>query len=58
MLFTDECKVIIDSMTKEEARVFILFLRTEITRHELDIDNARDLVYEVAMKFKLGDMVE
>lgn len=52
MKFNEGNKVIIETIA------FILFLRSEIARHHLDIDNARDLIYEVCLKFHLADMLE
>ncbi len=37
MKFDEEHKVIIHTMSKEQAEVFIVFLETEIKRHEEDI---------------------
>ena len=56
MIFDDQNKVIIDSMNTIEARAFVKFLLSEIARHEMDIDNARTLILNVAAKFKLGDI--
>lgn len=58
MDFDKENKVIIDTLEPNEAKAFIKFLKSEIARHQMDIDNARDLIYEVALKFKLGDLLE
>jgi len=58
MKFNDECKVIIETLNKSEARAFVLFLKSEIARHQMDIDTARDLCYTVINKFKLDDMWE
>lgn len=46
-------KVIIETMNRGEARAFIKFLTSEIARHEMDIDNARELIKEVAKRFGL-----
>jgi len=51
MDFNDEHKVIIDSMDKVEARAFILFLQSEVKRHEIDIDNAFSLITYFTEKF-------
>ncbi len=53
MKFDKTCKVIIDSMNRDEAKAFILFLESEIARHGMDIDNARDLIYTVSKRFGL-----
>ena len=58
MRFNDECKVIIETMNQPEAKAFALFLKSEIARHQMDIDNAKDLCYTVINKFKLDDMWE
>ncbi len=58
MRFDETNKVIIDSMNQDEAKVFIKFLKSEIVRHELDIDNAKDLIHDVCFKFKLVDILE
>jgi len=58
MKFNEENKVIIESMNQEEARAFVKFLKSEIARHQMDIENARDLIYEVCLKFKIADMLE
>ena len=57
MKFNEE-KVIIDTLTPIEAKAFVKFLKSEIARHQMDIDNARDLCYDVCMKFKIADMLE
>ena len=46
-------KVLIDSMNKDEARAFVKFLRSEITRHLDDILDARELIEKVVERFKL-----
>ncbi|MDP2364016.1 MAG: hypothetical protein Q8M94_09635 [Ignavibacteria bacterium] len=43
-------------MSRTEARAFILFLKSEIARHQMDIDNAINLIYAVITKFKLGGL--
>ena len=40
-------KVIIESMSTREAKAFIKFLRSEIRRHQQDIDEAELLVEKV-----------
>ena len=55
MDFNDENKVIIDSMNKEEAKVFIKFLKSEIIRHRRDIKEAENLIYNVVKKFELNE---
>ncbi len=44
MIFNDQHKVIIGSMTLAESRAFIKFLESEIIRHYDDIQQARDLI--------------
>lgn len=44
MIFNNQHKVIIESMTLQEARAFIKFLESEIIRHGDDILQARDLI--------------
>jgi len=58
MKFDETNKVIIDSMNQSEARAFVKFLMSEIARHQMDIDNARDLIYDVCLKFKIADILE
>ena len=58
MKFNEENKVIIDTMNQDEARAFVKFLKSEMLRHELDIDQARDLIYEVCFKFHIADILE
>ena len=56
MNFDETNKVIIQSMNKIEAKVFILFLKSEIARHQIDIYNAEDLIYDVSIKFNLEEI--
>uniref|UniRef100_A0A6H2A3I4 Uncharacterized protein n=1 Tax=viral metagenome TaxID=1070528 RepID=A0A6H2A3I4_9ZZZZ len=58
MKFNEVNKVIIDTMNPEEAKAFVKFLKSEMARHQMDIENARDLIYEVCLKFKIADMLE
>jgi len=51
MIFDNENKVIIETMNKVEARVFIKFLQSEIARHLMDIRQAHELIREVKIKF-------
>ena len=53
MKFNEQNKVIIDTMDNQEARAFVKFLQSEIARHKMDIDNARDLIKEVNQKFEI-----
>jgi len=45
-------------MNPDEATAFVKFLQSEIARHQMDIDNARDLIYDVCLKFKIADILE
>ena len=47
MQFNSEHKVIISTLTRIEAKVFIKFLESEIVRHEDDITLARELITRV-----------
>uniref|UniRef100_A0A6M3LFQ7 Uncharacterized protein n=1 Tax=viral metagenome TaxID=1070528 RepID=A0A6M3LFQ7_9ZZZZ len=58
MNFNEVNKVIIGTMNQDEASAFVKFLKSEILRHQMDIDNARDLIYEVCFKFKIADLLE
>jgi hypothetical protein len=53
MKFDETNKVIIDSMNTIEAKAFVKFLNSEIERHKMDIDNARDLINEVCNRFNI-----
>ena len=53
MEFSQELKVKIDTMTKEQAEIFLVFLETEIERHAWDIDNAVALKKQVKGLFGL-----
>lgn len=56
MDFDKTNKVIIDSMNEAEASAFILFLVSEIARHEKDIQQARELANKVREKFGLWNI--
>lgn len=45
-------------MSTEEARAFVKFLKSEVARHYMDIDNAQVLIYDVCKKFQIGDELE
>jgi len=45
-------------MNQDEAKAFVKFLKSEILRHELDINQARDLIYEVCLKYRIADILE
>jgi len=47
MIFNSEHKVIIDSLDESEAKAFIKFLRSEIRRHQQDIEEAELLIQKV-----------
>jgi len=44
MIFNEQHKVIVSSLTKDEARAFIKFLESEIIRHKDDINQAKSLI--------------
>lgn len=44
MIFNSQHKVIIDSLSLNEASAFIKFLQSEIIRHWDDIQQAKDLI--------------
>ena len=47
MEFNEKHKVIIDTLTRIEAKAFIKFLESEIIRHQDDIELARRLITQV-----------
>lgn len=53
MQFGEDWKVKIDSMNEAEAKIFILFLETEIARHQWDIRDAEQLIEKVKGKFPI-----
>lgn len=54
MIFNKEHLVIIDTLNKDEARAFLLFLESEIYRHLADISYANELI--VAVRYRLTKM--
>ena len=58
MIFNSQHKVIIDTLNQDEASAFVKFLKSEIIRHEDDIKQARDLIYEVCFQYKIADLLE
>lgn len=44
MIFNEDHKVIVSTLTKEEAKAFIKFLASEIIRHQDDINQAKALI--------------
>lgn len=48
-------KVEISSMTKDEAKVFIKFLESEIWRHQEDIEEAQVLIETVKHWYELKE---
>lgn len=44
-------------MNTEEAKAFVKFLKSEIARHQMDIDNARDLIYDVCFRYRIADVL-
>jgi len=57
MLFDEQCKVIISTMNATEASAFVKFLRSEIARHQMDIDNAEELIDTVIKRFNLENQI-
>ena len=55
MEFDKTNKVIIDSLTFEEAKFFIKFLESEIKRHYQDIQEADELITEIKDRFTLEE---
>ena len=53
MKFDETNKFLIDTMDTSEAKAFVKFLQSEIARHQMDIDNANELILVVRTKFKL-----
>jgi len=53
MEFDEANLVIVDTMNKDEARAFVLFLVSEILRHRDDITKAKLLARGVCRKFNL-----
>ena len=58
MKFDETNKVVIETMNREEARAFIKFLKSEIARHQMDIDNAITLIGDVCLKFQIENIQE
>ncbi len=54
MRFNLEHKVIIDSLSRHEARAFVKFLKSEIIRHQDDISQAVELIRLVEGRGKNG----
>ncbi len=50
MRFDEENKVLIKTLDEPEARAFVKFLQSEIARHEMDIENARELIEKVTRR--------
>ena len=46
-IFGKDHKVIPETLTKETAPVFILFLESEIKRHQEDIDQTKALIEKI-----------
>jgi len=51
--FNKEHKVVINTLSKEEANAFVKFLASEIIRHCDDIEQAEKLIEVVKEKFEL-----
>ena len=58
MRFDEQNKVIIDTMNVSEAKAFVRFLMSEISRHQTDINSARNLIIKVCDKFKIERIVD
>lgn len=58
MIFNEVNKVIIETMDTSEAKAFVKFLKSEIARHQMDINNAIDLIHQVVNKFKIEGFLE
>jgi hypothetical protein len=56
--FNKQHKVIINTLSKDEATAFISFLNSEIIRHWDDIKQASDLIGTVAEKFNIEIKIE
>ena len=52
-IFGKDHKVIPETLTKETAPVFILFLESEIKRHQEDIDQTTDLKKRIKERFDI-----
>ena len=57
MLFDDNNFVVLDTMNQEQARAFILFLKSERRRHQKDIYDIDDKIELVEKKFKLWEQI-
>lgn len=44
-------KVVAESLNKEEAKIFLLFLKAEQVRHQDDIDDIQQVIDRVGDKF-------
>jgi len=55
MIFNEEHKVIVGTIDKPEAAAFIKLLRSEIIRHEDDINQAKSLIRYVYKKILGGE---
>ena len=53
MRFNDENLVIINTMSKAEAKAFIKFLESEIIRHRRDVYECFVLIHKVEERFEL-----
>lgn len=53
MEFGSDYKVIPETLTKEQAPVYILFLESEIKRHWVDIKETAKLIVRVKEKFNI-----
>ena len=53
MIFNDQHLVIIETLNYAEACAFIKFLESEIIRHQDDMQQARDLIELIRVKFTI-----
>lgn len=52
-VFDKHHKVIPSTLTKETAPIFILFLTSEVLRHQEDIDQTEDLIKRIKERFDI-----
>jgi hypothetical protein len=54
MRFNEEHLVIIESLTRDEAKAFVKFLESECVRHEDDVKLAKELINKVKGMYQIG----
>lgn len=52
MVFDEQNKVLIDTLNPTEAKAFIKFLKSEVYRHQRDIEDAKALIEKVRELFE------